>query len=102
MVPQANVFLLGLPLKLMIALATVVVVLLTFPGAIGEVMSAIEDTFVDVLIGLSPWSGLFIGLALENGCLCFCCTKRRRQEPCDEYFFPATAQHRPCSRVLPL
>lgn len=51
--PQANVFLLGLPLKVFVALASLAAAVLAFPGVIDEVLVVIEGTFVDVLRGVA-------------------------------------------------
>ena len=50
--PQANVFLLGLPAKIITALASVWLVLLLMPETISGTMRIIEDTFSDVIAGL--------------------------------------------------
>lgn len=47
--PQANVFLLGLPLKVFVALSAVGAAVVAFPSVIADLLLAIEDTFVDVL-----------------------------------------------------
>jgi flagellar biosynthetic protein FliR len=52
--PQANVFLLGLPAKIITALASVWLVLLLMPETISGTMRIIEDTFSDVIAGLGP------------------------------------------------
>jgi len=52
--PQANVFLLGLPAKVITALASVWLVLLLMPETLSGSMQIIEDTFGDVIRGLSP------------------------------------------------
>jgi flagellar biosynthetic protein FliR len=52
--PQANVFLLGMPLKIFIALSLLSVVLLLFPEAASGLMQTMRDTFVDALHVLSP------------------------------------------------
>lgn len=51
--PQANVFLLGLPAKIIAAMATVSFVVLVFPEAVAGVIEHIEDTFVEVVRGLA-------------------------------------------------
>lgn len=51
--PQANVFLLGLPLKLIATFATVAVVMLAFPETLGAMLDGIDRTFVHGLRGLS-------------------------------------------------
>jgi flagellar biosynthesis protein FliR len=50
--PQANIFLLGLPAKIFIALMMSSLAVLVFPEAMDGVMRVMEDTFVDVLRGL--------------------------------------------------
>lgn len=52
--PQANVFLLGLPAKLLLTLVTAGVVLLLFPEALDGLLRIGRDTFVDALAGLRP------------------------------------------------
>jgi flagellar biosynthetic protein FliR len=52
--PQANVFLLGMPIKIFIALSLVPVALLLFPEAIHGLMQTMRDTFVDALRVLTP------------------------------------------------
>lgn len=52
--PQANVFLLGLPLKVLVALSTVTVVLVLFPAAVSGAGEVMVDTFIDTLRGLVP------------------------------------------------
>lgn len=49
--PQANVFLLGLPVKVMAALATVALVMLLVPETIAGALRIMERTFVDVIGG---------------------------------------------------
>ena len=51
--PQANVFLLGLPLKLMAALASVTVVVLLMPDAMSGVTDVMRDTFGYLVNALS-------------------------------------------------
>jgi flagellar biosynthetic protein FliR len=50
--PQANVFALGLPLKLVAALATVSLVVVAFPGAIDSSMAVTRDVVVTTIRGL--------------------------------------------------
>ena len=50
--PQANVFALGLPAKLAAALATVALVVVAFPSAIGTSMDATRDIVVTTIRGL--------------------------------------------------
>jgi flagellar biosynthesis protein FliR len=50
--PQANVFLLGLPAKIFIALVMSSLAVMVFPEAMSGVMGIMEDTFVDGLRGL--------------------------------------------------
>ncbi len=50
--PQANVFLIGLPAKVIAALASVGAVLLLVPETIDGVMHIVEDTFRNTLAGL--------------------------------------------------
>jgi len=52
--PQANVFLLGLPAKIITALASVWLVLLLMPETLSGTIRIIESTFGDVLAGLAP------------------------------------------------
>lgn len=52
--PQANVLMLGLPLKVLVLLTTVPLVLLLFPEAIAGMMELVEDTFVDGISVLRP------------------------------------------------
>ena len=51
--PQANVFLLGLPAKIVAALATVSFVVLVFPEAVSGVIEHMEETFSQVIRGMS-------------------------------------------------
>ena len=51
MMPQANIFLVGLPAKLLLALAVSGLVIAAFPTAMDGVFQIIDDTFVDVLRG---------------------------------------------------
>lgn len=51
--PQANVFLLGLPAKVLAALASVSAVLLLMPETIDGVLHIIEDTFLEVVGGMA-------------------------------------------------
>jgi len=50
--PQANVFALGLPLKLLAALATVGLVVAGFPGAVSGAMDSARDVIVTTIRGL--------------------------------------------------
>lgn len=50
--PQANVLMLGLPLKILLLLSTVGLVVLLFPEAIAGMMELMERTFVDAIDGL--------------------------------------------------
>ncbi|MDH3500774.1 MAG: flagellar biosynthetic protein FliR, partial [Acidimicrobiia bacterium] len=50
--PQANVFLIGLPAKVVAALASVGAVVLLMPETMDGVMSIIRDTFRDAMAGL--------------------------------------------------
>lgn len=52
LLPQANVFLLGLPLKILVVLAVVTVSVNSFPSIMDWLMDAMEDTFEQVLVGL--------------------------------------------------
>jgi flagellar biosynthetic protein FliR len=52
--PQANVFLLGMPLKILLALSLVSVALLLLPEAIHGLLETMRDTFVDALRVLTP------------------------------------------------
>lgn len=52
--PQANVLMLGLPLKVLVLLSTVGLVLLLFPEAMGGLLDLIDATFVDGIAGLRP------------------------------------------------
>jgi flagellar biosynthetic protein FliR len=47
--PQTNVFLIGLPVKVIAALITVVFVVLLFPETIRGAVNVMEDTFIDVV-----------------------------------------------------
>ena len=47
--PQANVFLVGLPLKIITALSTVWLVVLLFPETFTGTLQVIERSFVDVI-----------------------------------------------------
>lgn len=53
LVPQANVFLLGLPLKIIVAIAVVGATLTSFPQVMVGVLEATEDLFEQVVSGLS-------------------------------------------------
>jgi flagellar biosynthetic protein FliR len=50
--PQANVFLLGMPLKILVALGTLGVVTLIFPEAVDGLLAAVRDAFNDGIIAL--------------------------------------------------
>ncbi|MDJ0955143.1 MAG: flagellar biosynthetic protein FliR [Acidimicrobiia bacterium] len=50
--PQSNVFLIGLPVKLFAALASVSAVLLLVPETLDGVMSIMQDTFRTTLLGM--------------------------------------------------
>jgi len=50
--PQANVFLLGMPLKILVALGTLGVVTMIFPEAVDGLMAAVRDAFNDGVIAL--------------------------------------------------
>jgi flagellar biosynthetic protein FliR len=50
--PQANVLMLGLPLKILVLLTTVPLVLLLFPEAMAGMMDVVDRTFVDGINGL--------------------------------------------------
>ena len=50
--PQTNIFLLGLPAKLLAALATVSLIVLLIPETFTGAMGIVEDTFADVLRGV--------------------------------------------------
>lgn len=50
--PQANVFLLGLPVKLFVALSTASLALLLFPEAVGGALDVAGEAFRDTLAGL--------------------------------------------------
>lgn len=52
--PQANVFVLGLSVKLLLTFAVVSASLALFPGAVDSLFPSIADTFRDVLRGLAP------------------------------------------------
>lgn len=52
--PQANVLMLGLPVKVLVLLLTVGLVLLLFPEAMAGVFASMERTFVDGIRGLHP------------------------------------------------
>jgi flagellar biosynthesis protein FliR len=53
LLPQANVFLLGLPLKILVAIVVVGVTVTSFPAIMGWLMTSFEGTFERVLLGLS-------------------------------------------------
>jgi flagellar biosynthetic protein FliR len=50
--PQANVFLLGMPLKILVALGTLGVVTMIFPDAVDGLVAAVRDGFTDGLVAL--------------------------------------------------
>jgi flagellar biosynthetic protein FliR len=50
--PQANVLMLGLPLKILILLTTVGLVLLLFPEAMAGMMDLVDSMFIDGISGL--------------------------------------------------
>ncbi|MDG2114744.1 MAG: flagellar biosynthetic protein FliR, partial [Actinomycetota bacterium] len=52
LLPQANVFLLGLPLKILVVLLVVTVSVSSFPSIMGWLMEAMEETFTEVMMGL--------------------------------------------------
>lgn len=52
--PQANVFMLGLPAKLLITLVLGSAAFVLFPGVVDGFLAATGDTFRDVLRGLTP------------------------------------------------
>lgn len=52
--PQTNVFLLGLPAKLLISLSLVSATILLFPEAMGGVMGIVERAMADTLEALAP------------------------------------------------
>lgn len=52
--PQANVLMLGLPIKILVLLVTVGMAVLLFPEAMTGVLDVVERTFVDGLRGLHP------------------------------------------------
>lgn len=52
--PQANVLMLGLPVKILVLLLTVSLVVLLFPEAMAGVLSSVERAFVDGIRGLHP------------------------------------------------
>ena len=51
--PEANVFMLGLPAKMLAAFGTVGVVILIFPEAMDGLLATVTDTFQDTLAGLA-------------------------------------------------
>lgn len=55
--PQANIFMLGLPAKLLAAFGTVAVVILLFPEAMDGVMATVTDTFREGIAGLAAPAG---------------------------------------------
>ena len=52
--PQTNVFLIGLPVKVIAALITIVFVVLLVPETIRGSLGVMEDTFIDVVRSLAP------------------------------------------------
>jgi flagellar biosynthesis protein FliR len=52
--PQSNVFLIGLPVELFAALASVGAVLLLVPETLDGAMGIIQDTFSTTLFGMQP------------------------------------------------
>lgn len=52
--PQANVLMLGLPLKILILLGTLGLVVALFPEAMAGVFDTVGDTFRDAIAGLTP------------------------------------------------
>lgn len=52
--PQANVFLVGLPLKVITALVTVTFVVLLLPESISGTVDVVEDSFVDLIDVMEP------------------------------------------------
>ena len=52
LLPQANVFLLGLPLKILVVLAVVLVSVNSFPQTMGWMLEEMEHTIERVLMGL--------------------------------------------------
>ena len=52
--PQANVLMLGLPVKVLVLLVTASLVILLFPEAMAGLLEAVEQTFVDGIRGLHP------------------------------------------------
>lgn len=52
LLPQANIFMIGLPAKQLVALALALAVIVAFPQAVALVVGGFEDTFLDVLDGL--------------------------------------------------
>ena len=50
--PQSNVFLIGLPVKLFAALASIGAVLLLVPETLDGVMGIMQDTFRTTLLGM--------------------------------------------------
>lgn len=54
LLPQANVFLVGLPLKQLLAVSLAIAVVATFPSFVNGMAGDIEDLFVDALVSLRP------------------------------------------------
>jgi len=52
MLPQANIFMIGLPAKQLIALALSMAVIVAFPGAMQSLVADFEEIFLTVLNGL--------------------------------------------------
>ena len=52
--PQANVFLVGLPLKILVTLLTVSTTLLVFPQAVDAYLTFVRDTVAQIVRGLAP------------------------------------------------
>ena len=52
--PQANVLMLGLPVKILVLLVTASLVILLFPEAMAGMLGTVERTFVDGIRGLHP------------------------------------------------
>ena len=52
--PQANVFLVGLPVKIITALTTVTLVVVLMPDSLSGTVGVVEDTFIDVIEALRP------------------------------------------------
>ena len=54
MLPQANVFLVGLPLKQLLAMSLAVAVVAAFPSVVSGLAGDIENLFVDSIVSLRP------------------------------------------------